>query len=160
MHSLVEELTLLLLDKNWRLVTAESCTGGMIAAAMTDRGGASAVFERGFVTYSNEAKAEELGVSADIIASFGAVSEQTAAEMAKGALAHSRADIAVSVTGIAGPSGGSTEKPVGLVYIGIAKKNGDPQIFKKNFEGDRTAIRQQTMESALEHLIESFGRTA
>jgi len=157
MHSLVEELTLLLLEKNLRMVSAESCTGGMIAAAMTDRGGSSAVFERGFVTYSNEAKIEELGVNAQTIATHGAVSETTALEMAQGALAHSRADIAVSVTGVAGPTGGTALKPVGLVYIGIAVKRGTAQAFKNNFDGDRTSIRQATVERALELLIERLG---
>lgn len=158
MHSLVEELSLLLLDKNMRLVTAESCTGGMIAAAMTDRSGSSAIFERGYVTYSNEAKIEEIGVNATTIENHGAVSEQTAAEMAQGALKNSHADIAVSVTGIAGPNGGNKDKPVGLVYIAIAAKNKEPQVFKHNFDGDRTSIRQQTLEQALEHLIATFGK--
>lgn len=157
MHSLVEELTLLLLEKNLRMVSAESCTGGLIAAAMTDRAGSSSVFERGFVTYSNEAKIEELGVNAQTIATHGAVSEETALEMAQGALAHSRADIAVSVTGVAGPTGGTALKPVGLVYIGIAVKGGTAQAFKNNFDGDRTSIRQATVERALELLIERLG---
>ncbi len=157
MHSLVEELTLLLLDANMRLVTAESCTGGMIAAAMTDRGGSSAVFERGFVTYSNDSKIEELGVSKDTLENHGAVSEKTAAEMASGALLHSRADISVAVTGIAGPSGGSMEKPVGLVYIAIGRKNHPPYVTKNNFDGDRMSIRQATMEKALEMLIDTIG---
>lgn len=157
MHSLVEELTLLLLDAKLRLVTAESCTGGMIAAAMTDRGGSSVVFERGFVTYSNESKTEELGVSKDTLATHGAVSEETAAEMAAGALTHSRADISVAVTGIAGPTGGSLEKPVGLVYIAIGRKGKTPFVTKNNFDGDRTSIRQATMEKALELLIDIIG---
>lgn len=160
MHSLVEELTLLLRDKNMRLVTAESCTGGLIAAAMTDRSGSSSVFERGYVTYANEAKIEELDVNPATIENHGAVSEQTAAEMAKGALKNSRADIAVSVTGIAGPNGGTKEKPVGLVYIGIAQHNKEPQVWKHTFDGDRTSIRQQTLEQALNHLISSFGKLA
>ncbi|HEU4838827.1 MAG TPA: CinA family protein [Micavibrio sp.] len=154
MHSLVEELSLLLTQKNMRLATAESCTGGMIAAAMTDRSGSSAVFERGYVTYSNEAKIEELGVKSETIETHGAVSEQTAAEMAKGALKHSHADIALSVTGIAGPNGGTEEKPVGLVYIGLALQNKEPHIVKNNFDGDRTTIRQATVEKALELLID------
>jgi PncC family amidohydrolase len=157
MHSLVEELSLLLTQKNMRLATAESCTGGMIAAAMTDRAGSSAVFERGYVTYSNEAKIEELGVKSETIETYGAVSEQTAAEMAKGALKNSHADIALSVTGIAGPNGGTEEKPVGLVYIGIALQNKEPHIVKNNFDGDRTTIRQATVEKALEMLIDTLG---
>ena len=160
MHSLVEELSLLLTQKNMRLVTAESCTGGMIAAAITDRSGSSAVFERGYVTYSNEAKIEELGVKSETIETHGAVSEQTAAEMAKGALKNSHADIALSVTGIAGPNGGTKEKPVGLVYIGIALQNKEPHIIKNLFEGDRTSIRQATVEKALELLIETVGTRA
>jgi nicotinamide-nucleotide amidase len=157
MHSLVEELSLLLTQKNMRLVTAESCTGGMIAAAITDRAGSSAVFERGYVTYSNEAKIEELGVKSETIETYGAVSEQTASEMAKGALKNSHADIALSVTGIAGPNGGTEEKPVGLVYIGIALQNREPHIVKNNFDGDRTTIRQATVEKALEMLIDTLG---
>lgn len=160
MHSLVEELSLLLLGKNMRLVTAESCTGGMIAATMTDRAGSSALFERGFVTYSNESKIEELGVSSSTIETHGAVSEETASEMALGALKNSHADIAVSVTGIAGPGGGSDEKPVGLVFIGVALQNKTPSVFRHVFEGDRAAIRQQTLEQSLNHLIDALGRTA
>lgn len=160
MLSLVEELSLLMISKNLRLVTAESCTGGMIAAAMTDRAGSSAIFERGFVTYSNEAKIEELGVQSATIETHGAVSEKTAAEMAQGALKHSHANIALSVTGIAGPSGGTDEKPVGLVYIGIAIQNREPKIHKHIFDGDRTTIRQQTAEAALNHLIDTFEKIA
>lgn len=157
MHSLVEELSLLLLDKNLRLVSAESCTGGMLAAAMTDRSGSSSVFERGYVTYSNESKIEELGVESSTIESYGAVSEQTAKEMAAGALKNSHADVAVSITGVAGPNGGTDEKPVGLVYIGIAFHNRPAVSFKNNFSGDRTSIRQATVEKALELLIEQVG---
>jgi len=157
MHSLVEELSLLLTDKNLRLVSAESCTGGLIAAAITDRAGSSAIFERGYITYSNEAKIEELGVKSATIKTYGAVSEQTAAEMALGALKNSHADIAVSVTGVAGPTGGTEEKPVGLVYIGIVLQNKEPQVWKNNFDGDRTSIRQATVEKALELLIEKLG---
>ncbi len=153
MHSLVEELTLLLLENNMRLVTAESCTGGMIAVAITDRGGSSAVFERGFVTYSNDSKIEELGVQSQTIADYGAVSEQTAGEMALGALTHSHADVAIAVTGIAGPTGGTPDKPVGLVYIAVCKKGQPPQVYKNLFDGDRSSIRQATMEKSLELLI-------
>jgi len=159
MHSLVEELSLLLAGKNLRLVTAESCTGGLIAAAMTDRSGSSAIFERGYVTYSNESKIEELGVKSETIETYGAVSEQCATEMAQGALKNSHADIALSVTGIAGPNGGTPEKPVGLVFIGIAQPNKSPHITKIIFEGDRTSIRQATVEKALELLIEKLETT-
>lgn len=156
MHSLVEEVSLLLLDRNMRLVTAESCTGGMIAAAMTDRAGSSALFERGFVTYSNESKIEELGVQSATIETHGAVSEQTAREMAQGALRNSHADIALSVTGIAGPGGGSAEKPVGLVYIGLALPNREPVVQKNIFDGSRMEIRQQTMIAAFKLMIKTI----
>lgn len=151
---LVEKLSNHLEAQDIMLATAESCTGGMIAAAMTERAGSSAVFERGFVTYSNEAKIEALGVDETIIAQYGAVSPKTALAMALGVLDYSRADLAVSVTGIAGPSGGSEAKPVGLVYIGVAKKGGVSEAFEHHFEGDRTTVRKQTVSAALTHLID------
>ena len=154
MHSLVEELSLLLLQKNMIMTSAESCTGGLIGAAITERAGSSALYDRGFITYSNQSKMDLLGVCPETLEKFGAVSEQTAAEMAQGALQNSAAHISVSVTGIAGPSGGNTEKPVGLVYIGIALKDGGTQVVKNQFDGDRTSIRQATVEKALELLIE------
>jgi len=132
-----------------RIATAESCTGGMIAAALTDIAGSSEAFERGFVTYSNEAKQELLGVPRETIAVHGAVSAETAAAMARGALAHSHADVAVSVTGVAGPGGGSAEKPVGLVWFGLARKNGPVATEHEIFAGDRTAIRRAAVERAL-----------
>lgn len=135
------------------LVTAESCTGGMIAAAMTERPGSSAVFERGFITYSNEAKTELLGVPKDTLMKHGAVSTQVATAMIKGAIAHSRAEIAVSVTGIAGPDGGTEKKPVGLVYIGFGDKAGVTEVAEHRFTGDRASIRRQATEAALKHLI-------
>jgi nicotinamide-nucleotide amidase len=141
--------------KRLRIATAESCTGGMIAAAITDIAGSSDVFERGFVTYSNEAKTEQVGVPADLIAHHGAVSVHVAREMAVGALKHSRADVAVAVTGIAGPGGGSESKPVGLVYLAVARRNSDPAIERHQFHGDRAAIRQATVERALEMLAEA-----
>jgi nicotinamide-nucleotide amidase len=156
MHSLVEELSLLLLAQNKVLATAESCTGGMIAAAMTDRAGSSAIFDRGFVTYSNQAKMDMLGVQEQTLKSYGAVSEQTARVMVLGALNNSSADIAVSVTGIAGPSGGSADKPVGLVFIGVGEKNKTISVTRHVFDGDRTTIRQQTVECALELAIKAL----
>lgn len=138
------------------LATAESCTGGMISAAFTDLSGSSDIFDRGFVTYSNQAKMDMLGVSPATLESHGAVSEQTAREMCEGALKNSRADITISVTGIAGPSGGTAEKPVGLVYMGLAMKNKETQVFKHIFKGDRSEVRQQTVDSALVHLINSL----
>lgn len=132
------------------LAAAESCTGGMIAAALTDVPGASAVFDRGFVTYSNEAKAEMLGVSAATIERYGAVSQPVARAMAKGALAASRADIAVATTGIAGPSGGSERKPVGLVWFALATRTGVIRAERRVFAaGDRNFVRLRATETAL-----------
>ena len=132
--------------KGLMLATAESCTGGMIAAALTDIAGSSAVVDRGFVTYSNEAKMEMIGVHAETLAAHGAVSEETATEMAAGALTHSRAGIAVSVTGIAGPDGGSPEKPVGLVCFGIARKGHGVHAQGRLFENKgRAYIRGESL---------------
>jgi nicotinamide-nucleotide amidase len=135
--------------KHLRIAAAESCTGGMIAAAITDIAGSSDVFDRGFVTYSNEAKTELIGVSSELIAHHGAVSVHVAREMAAGALKHSKADVAVAVTGVAGPGGGSEAKPVGLVYLAVARRGADPAIERHQFHGDRAAIRQATVERAL-----------
>jgi nicotinamide-nucleotide amidase len=141
------------------LATAESCTGGMIAAALTDIAGSSAVVDRGFVTYSNAAKMEMLDVSAVTLDVYGAVSAETALEMAVGALAHSRAGIALSVTGIAGPDGGSTEKPVGLVWFGLALKDVQPRVAQRIFENrSRDFIRRQTVRTALEIGLEALER--
>ena len=132
------------------IAAAESCTGGMVAAAITDVPGSSAVFDRGFVTYSNEAKAEMLGVRAEIIARYGAVSQRVAREMARGAILHSRADIAVATTGIAGPAGGSDRKPVGLVWFGLAIRNGVVRTERRVFaSGDRNFVRGRATETAL-----------
>ncbi len=139
--------------KGWMVTTAESCTGGMIGSEITETSGSSAYYDRGFITYSNEAKMDLLGVSSDTLNQRGAVSAEVAKKMAAGALAHSNAQIAVSVTGVAGPTGGTDEKPVGLVYIGIATENG-AEAFKNNFNGGRQAIRIQTVEKALELLIQ------
>ena len=137
-------------DRQWRLATAESCTGGLIAAAITEVPGSSDVFDRGFVTYSNEAKQEMIAVRADTLAAHGAVSQETAMEMARGAITASRADVAVSVTGIAGPGGGSPEKPVGLVHLAIAIRNGGLHHHQFQF-GDigRNRVRAATVRSAL-----------
>lgn len=131
------------------LTTAESCTGGLIAALLTEVAGAADVVERGFVTYSNEAKRESLSVPAEILEAHGAVSAETAEAMAEGALAHSRADVALSVTGIAGPGGGSEEKPVGLVYFGLAQHGGATVTKRHVFPGDRAAIRLAAVETGL-----------
>ncbi|MBI5163501.1 MAG: CinA family protein [Magnetospirillum sp.] len=136
-----------------RVATAESCTGGLIAAALTAIPGASTVVERGFVTYSNDAKTEMLGVPAALIATHGAVSAEVARAMAEGALAHSHADVAVAVTGIAGPGGGSADKPVGLVHLACAA-TGAPTLHRRAvFSGDRDAVRHQAAQAALALLL-------
>ena len=143
----------LLLKKQLRLVTAESCTGGLIAAACTDLAGSSAWFERGFVTYSNAAKTELLDVPERVLRRAGAVCGPVAQAMAEGALAHSHAQVAVAVTGVAGPSGGSPAKPVGTVWFGFALP-GQVLTEKCHFDGDRAAVRQATVRHALERLVE------
>lgn len=136
------------------LATAESCTGGMVAAALTSVAGSSDVVERGFVTYSNHAKTEMLGVDAGLIAVHGAVSEPVAQAMAEGAVAHSRADIAIAITGIAGPSGGSPDKPVGLVHFACARHGQATMLQQNIFEGDRDSVREQAAIAALEMVRE------
>ncbi len=131
-----------------RLATAESCTGGMIAAALTDIAGSSDVVERGFVVYSNEAKAELLGVPKALIRKRGAVSEEVAIALAEGALARSRADIAVSVTGIAGPGGATADKPVGLVHLACARRGRPTRHRRVVFAGDRAAVRAASVAAA------------
>ncbi len=135
--------------RSWRIATAESCTGGLIAAACTALAGSSDWFERGFVTYSNAAKTEQLGVDAVLIAQYGAVSEPVVCAMAEGALAHSMAQIAVAVTGIAGPSGATTDKPVGLVWLAIAQRGVATHAERLQLGGDRAAVRAATVEIAL-----------
>lgn len=138
--------------RGWHLATAESCTGGLVAAALTAIAGSSGVAERGFVTYSNEAKMELLGVPSDTIAQHGAVSAQTAAAMARGAVARARVDLAVSITGVAGPGGGTPQKPVGLVYLGVATREGACRVERRVFPDDRTEIRQAALIEALRML--------
>jgi len=150
----VERLAALLRRGGERIATAESCTGGLIAAACTSLAGSSDWFERGFVTYSNDAKTEMLGVPAEAIAAHGAVSAEVACAMAEGALANSRASFAVSVTGIAGPGGGSAAKPVGTVWIAIAASGEKAVASLLLASGDRAAIRQASVARALELLIE------
>ncbi len=141
-----------------RLATAESCTGGWVAGAVTAIAGSSEWFDRGFVTYSNDAKMEMLGVSAATLEAFGAVSEQTAGEMAAGALAHSHAQLALSITGVAGPGGGSAEKPVGMVCFGWAGEGGAPLVMTRNFSGDRESVRRQSVICALQGVLERLER--
>jgi nicotinamide-nucleotide amidase len=140
------------------IATAESCTGGLIAGMITEIAGSSAAFDRGFVTYSNEAKQEMLGVKSATLEAYGAVSPETAREMASGALARSSARYAVSVTGIAGPGGGSAEKPVGLVYMGFAAEGGESEAVELRWNEDwpRDLIRAATVHAALEALLERF----
>lgn len=153
MLDIVAELSQELLERDMMLATAESCTGGLIAKLMTDIAGSSAVFERAFVTYSNEAKTEMIGVDAGLLAEYGAVSEPVAKAMADGALKNSNAQIAIACTGIAGPSGGTEEKPVGLVYIAVAMDGIDTAAFEHVFEGDRDAVRMQTAELAMRYAL-------
>lgn len=141
-------------DRHWIVATAESCTGGLIAGAITDVAGSSGWFDRGFVTYSNEAKIEMLGVRPETLAAHGAVSEATAREMAAGALERSRADIAVAVTGVAGPAGGTPDKPVGLVCFAWACRHASAEARTERFGGDRAEVRAATVDVALQGLIE------
>ncbi len=136
------------------IATAESCTGGLVAGCLTEIAGSSDVFERGFVTYSNTAKAEVLGVPATLIAERGAVSAEVAEAMARGALARSKADAAVALTGVAGPGGGTAEKPVGLVHIGAVRRGGAARLRREIFDGDRSAVRARSVTIALELLGE------
>lgn len=152
--SLAEQLAQALSQRGWMLATAESCTGGLIAAACTELAGSSVWFERGVVTYSNEAKTELIGVPADLIARHGAVSEAVALAMAEGVLQRSRAQVAVAVTGIAGPSGGSVDKPVGTVWLAWAQQGGTPQAICQQFQGDRAAVREATVRCALQGVLE------
>ncbi|AEI78424.1 Nicotinamide-nucleotide amidohydrolase PncC [compost metagenome] len=142
-----------LADKSLMLATAESCTGGLVAAAITDVSGSSGWFERGFVTYSNEAKSTMLGVPAKLIRDHGAVSEEVARAMAEGALLNSRAQVALSVTGVAGPNGGTPEKPVGMVCFGWSNRI-TTHTETQRFRGDRGQIRRQAAEHAMRGLLE------
>jgi nicotinamide-nucleotide amidase len=147
----------LLRSRKLLLATAESCTGGMVAAAMTEIAGSSEVFDRGFVTYSNEAKMEMLGVPSAVLEKHGAVSAETAEAMAIGALVHSRADVSVSITGVAGPAGGSAAKPVGLVHFAVALRDGivtlDRQVFA---DTGRSGIREAARDHALEMVLRTL----
>lgn len=149
---LCEQLASTLLARGWMVATAESCTGGMIAARCTDLSGSSQWFERGFVTYSNAAKSELLGVPAELIAQHGAVSEAVACAMADGALRHAHAQVSVAVTGIAGPTGGSADKPVGTVWFAWCV-NEQLSSERRVFDGNRAAIREATVAHALQGLI-------
>jgi nicotinamide-nucleotide amidase len=143
--------------KGFKIATAESCTGGWIAQAITEVSGSSAWFDRGFVTYSNNAKVQMLGVNAQALEQYGAVSTEVAKQMVAGALANSEADWAIAVTGIAGPNGGSKTKPVGTVYVAWQGKKGDVKVERLQLSGDRHQIREQTVISAIERVLLAVG---
>ena len=149
-----EQLAELLIKTSCKLVTAESCTGGGLAEILTRIPGSSVWFERGFVTYSNEAKQELLSVPFKTLEQFGAVSEETASAMVKGAVDNSRADYGISITGVAGPDGGTEEKPVGMVCLGWYKRNAEGHTTQIHFSGDRLAIREQSCLLAMQGLID------
>jgi nicotinamide-nucleotide amidase len=144
-------------ERGLKIACAESCTGGLVSGLLTEIPGSSAVVERGFVVYSNDAKHELLGVEAEVLRDYGAVSAETARAMALGALAHSRANIALSITGVAGPDGGSPQKPVGLVHFGCAKATGGVETIERRY-GDlgRTAVRLAAVETALDLIEEAL----
>jgi nicotinamide-nucleotide amidase len=142
-------------EKGIKIVTVESCTGGLIGKLLTDQPGASEVYERGYITYSNEGKSDLVDVPPSLLKQYGAVSEQVACAMAEGALHRTPTQISVSVTGIAGPGGGSKDKPVGLVYIGLSVKEGPNQCQKCQFSGSRAEVRQKAAEKAIQMLIDA-----
>ena len=150
--TLVEKLFQLLKERKLTLATAESCTGGLLAAAITAVAGSSAYFDRGFIVYSNISKIEELGVTPEILESFGAVSDETAEAMARGALVHSCAGISIAITGIAGPGGATQQKPVGTVSFAVACAN-SVRSTTRHFSGSREQIRERSVKFALELLL-------
>ena len=155
--ALVQRLAHDLQMEGWSVATAESCTGGWVAQVLTDLPGSASWFERGFVTYSNMAKHEMLGVATDILVQHGAVSEPTACAMVAGALAHSHADLALAVTGVAGPDGGTSEKPVGTVCFAWGGRRHSMRSVTLHFQGDRTAVRRQAVLAALQGLLQDMG---
>lgn len=155
-HNLAHELVEALKRKKCTLSLAESCTGGMVSAAITSISGASAVFDRGFITYSNDAKVQMLGVKWQTLDEFGAVSEETAKEMAAGALKGSSTDFGVSITGIAGPDGGTDEKPVGTVCFALAQIDRPVKSYTKHFSGDREDVRVQSTGFILDTLLKEI----
>jgi len=154
LHLLVGQVAAALGERGWMLATAESCTGGWVAKAATDLPGSSQWFERGFITYTNDAKREMLGVAAVTLETHGAVSEETVREMAHGALVHSHAQITLAISGIAGPGGGSEEKPVGMVCLGWAAAEGVVATRTLYLEGDRATIRYQAACAALQGVLD------
>ena len=152
-EALVQQLAQALTQRGWMMATAESCTGGLIAATCTDLAGSSTWFDRGVVTYSNQAKVDLLGVPPELIAQHGAVSEPVARAMAQGILARSQAQVAVAVTGVAGPGGGSPDKPVGTVWLAWAQTAGPTLALRIQAPGDRAQVRWATVQQALAGLI-------
>lgn len=155
LDALACEAGAVLAQAGWQLTTAESCTGGWVAQCVTAVAGSSGWFERGFVVYSNEAKSELLDVDPGLIAQHGAVSEAVVHAMTAGALRHSRADVAVAVSGIAGPGGGTPQKPVGTVWLAWQRRDGDSRVLCFSFEGDRQAVRRQAVIAALRGVIDA-----
>jgi nicotinamide-nucleotide amidase len=159
-RKLAEEVLNAARQSDLKIATAESCTGGLIAGALTEIPGSSDVVDRGFVTYSNQAKCDMLGVSIEMLIAHGAVSEQVARAMAEGALAHSSADVAVSVTGIAGPGGGTATKPVGLVHLACARKGHETLHERRIFTGDRGGVRMSAVKAALKLIQRSLANAS
>jgi nicotinamide-nucleotide amidase len=153
LHEVTQELARMLIKNHWHLSTAESCTGGMVAASITELAGSSEWFERGYVTYSNQSKSEDIDVSQNLIEQHGAVSDQVARAMALGAKQNSGSDLSLSITGIAGPTGGSPEKPIGTVCFAWALANDQIVSETKHFEGNRQQIRQQACDFSLRKLL-------
>lgn len=160
LFELAERIGMALKAQGLMLATAESCTGGWIAQAVTAVPGSSEWFERGFVTYTYISKREMLGVSEDTLSRHGAVSEETVREMVAGALAHSHAQVALAVSGTAGPGGGTPDKPVGTVCLAWAVKNGEPRSATRRFSGNREKVRQAAVKNALEGVLELLPATA
>lgn len=154
--ALAEHLGQILTRQKLKLAIAESCTGGLVAAVITTIPGSSVFFECGFVTYSNESKQAMLDVNPDTLLHFGAVSEEVAAKMAVGAVKNSKADISIAITGIAGPSGGTSEKPIGTVCFAVVLQDGQQITLTKHFTGDRDAVRSQAVKFALKELVRLF----
>lgn len=159
-HEIVRALARIFIERGWKIALAESCTGGLVSANLTDLSGSSDWFERGYITYSNAAKSECLDVPVEMIESFGAVSEQVAKAMAEGARRNANVNVAISITGIAGPTGGSPEKPVGTVCFGWTIKKDlesdkvDTTVITKQFSGDRQTVREQARDYAVSKLLE------
>ena len=152
MTNILQKVSKKLHEKKLLLVSAESCTGGLLAKKITDLAGSSSIFDRGFVTYSNNSKQEMLGVQKNTIDGFGAVSENVVKEMAIGALENSNADISIAISGVAGPDGGSKEKPVGMVCFGFMTRNDSVKAITKYFEGDRENVRVLAVDFALKEV--------